>query len=109
MASCPKIERCVLGDGSVLPIIETLGRRVIREIDPMSVEGRTLLGEGQVALWSDDGARVEVAPIQQVLDRMRTAVREKREAYPDLPAWTSHHDQVLKSIGRMKRTLKPRA
>lgn len=42
----------VCGDGRILPIIESVGRRFIREIDPSSHEGRRLLGEGRVALWS---------------------------------------------------------
>src|SRR2546426_6023171 len=99
----------VLGDGRILPIIETLGRRVLREIDPLSSEGRSLLDAGRVTLWYDDGARVETAPIQQVLDRLRSAVRVRRDAYPKVPRWTAHHDKLLKSIGRMKRSLKPRS
>lgn len=98
----------VLGDGTILPIVEKLGRRVLREIDPLSSEGRSLLDSGRVTLWYDDGASVETAPIQQVLDHLRSAVLVRRDAYPKVPRWTDHHDQVLKSIGRMKRTLKPR-
>jgi hypothetical protein len=98
----------VLGDGKVFPIVETLGRRVLREIDPLSSEGRSLLDAGKVTLWFDDGARAEMAPIQVVLDKLQSAVRQRRDVYPEMPRWTAHHDQLLKSIGRMKRTLKPR-
>src|SRR5262245_66252985 len=82
----------ILGDGQVLPIIETLGRRMLREIDPMSSEGRSLLDEGKVTLWYDDGARVETAPIQQVLDRLRSTIRARRDVYAKVPRWTAHHD-----------------
>ena len=98
----------MLGDGHILPIVETLGRRVIREIDPLSALGRTLLDSGRVTLWYDDGARVETAPIQTVLDRLRSSVLRSRSTYSKVPRWTTHHDELLKSIGRMKRTLKPR-
>src|SRR5438093_2853868 len=98
----------VLGDGRILPIVEKLGRRVLREIDPLSPEGRSLLDSGRVTLWYDDGACVDTAPIQEVLDRLRSVVLRRRDAYPKVPRWTAHHDQILKSIRRMKRTLKPR-
>ena len=98
----------VLGDGKVFPIVETLGRRVLREIDPLSAEGRSLLDAGKVTLWIDDGARAEAAPIQKILDELQSAVRQRRDVYPEIPRWTAHHDQLLKSIRRMKRTLKPR-
>ncbi len=42
----------VSGDGRVLPILESVGRRLIREIDPASPEGQRLLESGRVALWS---------------------------------------------------------
>src|SRR5678816_1344714 len=92
----------VLGDGKVFPIVETIGRRVLREIDPLSAEGRSLLDAGRVTLWFDDGARAETAPIQKILDELQSTVRQRRDAYPGMPRWTDHHDQLLKSIGRMK-------
>jgi len=98
----------VLGDGRILPIVETLGRRLIREIDPVSVEGRSLLDSGRVTLWFNDGASVRMAPIQQVLDQIHSEARRRREAYPGMPSWTAHHDKVLKSIGRAQRTYKSR-
>jgi len=98
----------ILGDGRILPIVETMGRRLIREIDPMSAEGRNLLDTGMVTLWFDDGASVMTAPIQQVLARIQTSVRQRRDAYPGISRWTAHHDEVLRSIGRVKRTLRSR-
>ena len=47
----------VTGDGRVLPIVESLGRRLLREIDADSPEGRRLLAEGRVMLWADEGGR----------------------------------------------------
>jgi hypothetical protein len=52
------------GEGRVLPIVESVGRRVLRQIDPQSIEGRSLLGKGKVAIWSDRGrgARRRLSP-----------------------------------------------
>ena len=43
--------------GRVLPIVETVGRRVLREIEAESREGARLLQEGRVELWTDGGTR----------------------------------------------------
>ncbi|HEY3176468.1 MAG TPA: hypothetical protein VGK94_12000 [Candidatus Polarisedimenticolia bacterium] len=105
----PEVEytAAVCGDGRVLPITATVGRRLVAEIDPLSREGRELLTTGVVKLYYDDGARAEKAPIQEILDRLRSGVKGRRDAHADLPGWAAHHDRVLRSIGRMKRTLKP--
>jgi len=97
----------VCGDGRVLTISQMCGRRLIREIDPLSSQGRSLLAAGQVTLFYDDGRRVQTAPIDDVLGCMESDTRVRRDAYPHLSEWTSHHDRVLKSIVRMKRRLDP--
>ncbi|HKY31315.1 MAG TPA: hypothetical protein VJV23_02180 [Candidatus Polarisedimenticolia bacterium] len=96
----------VLGDGRVLPIHETLGRRHLRDIEPLSAEGRRLLSAGRVTLWYEDGSRAEAAPIRDVLDRIASRAAERRGDYPQVQAWTDHHDRVLRSIGRMKKVMK---
>lgn len=103
-----KYTAAVCGDGRIMPIVETLGRRQLREIDPLSVEGRDLLMSGDVTLCTDDGARVETAPIGDVLARLRTTTQVRRNAYPELPRWTQHHDLLLRNIRRMQRAFKPR-
>jgi hypothetical protein len=97
----------VCGDGRVLPITATVGRHLVAEIDPLSHEGRHLLTSGFVTLCYEDGARAEKVPIQMVLDRLSSSLKSRRDAYPTLPGWAVHHDQVLRSIGRMKKSLKP--
>lgn len=97
----------VCGDGTILPITESLGRRHLREIDPLSSQGRDLLRRGRVTLCYEDGSRVETAPIQEVLDRMLSLTRRRRDTHPELQRWTRHHDRVLRSINRMKTRLKP--
>jgi hypothetical protein len=64
----------LMGDGSVLPIEERLGRRLLRTIEPDSNEGRRLLRDGRVVLrretdeWSGS--------IQDALDRLEREARE---------------------------------
>ncbi|MGH9870139.1 MAG: hypothetical protein ACREAA_18505 [Candidatus Polarisedimenticolia bacterium] len=91
----------VLGDGQVLPIEERVGRRLIRAIEPLSREGRSLLVSGQVMLWHDDGARHGLAPIAEVLESQASRALALRGAHPGVPA--AHHDGTLRRIGRMKK------
>ena len=96
----------VLGDGGVLPIVERVGQRVIREIEPLSREGRSLLKSGRVTLWHEDGARHEAAPIAEILDRQALRARIARTAHAGLPVWADPGDSVLRRIGRMKKAFK---
>jgi hypothetical protein len=80
-----------------MPITESLGRRRLREIDPLSSTGRRLLSSGHVTLCYANG-RIEQATIQDVLDRLDSIARHDRAVHPDLQPWTSHHDRVLESI-----------
>ncbi len=97
----------VLGDGRIMPIVETLGRRQIREIDPLSSDGRRLLADGHVTLCWEDGQRVEARPVVDVLDTLQSSARSRRDSGPGIPGWTVHHNRVIRSIGRMKRILRP--
>jgi hypothetical protein len=107
-ASVTHYSTMVLGDGSILPIVESLGKRQLREIDPLSVEGRQLLANGRVRLCYEDGRCVEAVPIQDVLERLDSVTRLQRGAYPShVKGWTRHHDRMLRHIGRMKRKLRP--
>jgi hypothetical protein len=48
-----RYQAAVLGTGEILNIVESIGRRQLRNIDPAGREGRRLLAEGQVHLWGD--------------------------------------------------------
>ncbi|HYR69212.1 MAG TPA: hypothetical protein VER77_04970, partial [Candidatus Dormibacteraeota bacterium] len=56
----------VCGDGRILPITETIGRRVLREIKPEGREGRKLLASGSVTLWTTDGRRYRNHPVDRL-------------------------------------------
>jgi len=98
----------IMGDGSILPIQESIGRRLLREIDPCCSEGRRLLIQGRVSLHAADGSPIPDRRIEEVLDRLIERTRRRREAYPQFDSWTRHHDRVLESIRRMKRLLTSR-
>jgi hypothetical protein len=100
-----KYHAAVLGDGQVMPIMETLGRRQLREIDPLSREGRALLGSGRVDLWHDDGARHGAMRIGELLDLKAAQTRARLVEHPELPGWAEHHDRLLRSITRMRKVL----
>ena len=104
-AASKSYRAAVMGDGTVTPITERIGVRVIRQIEPLSAEGRALLSAGRVTLWHDDGARAEARPIGEVLDRLLLETRRLRAAHPRISGWTSHHDRVLRRIGRMRKAL----
>jgi hypothetical protein len=63
-----------MGDGSVLPIEERLGRRLLRTIAPDSQEGRQLLLGGKVILRREN--EEWAAPIHEALDRLEHEVRD---------------------------------
>lgn len=67
----------LLGDGSVLPIEERLGRRILRTIEPVSPEGRRLLGAGQVILRGESEEWRE--PIGEVLARLERKHRREMD------------------------------
>ena len=100
-----KYVAAVRGDGRVMPITEMLGRRRLREIDPLTTTGRRLLASGRVTLCYGNG-RIERATIQDVLDRLLSITAQRRAAHPDLQPWASHHDRILESIERERNRLK---
>jgi len=56
----------VCGSGRVLPIVESIGRRVVRQIDAEGSEGRRLLARGQVRLWPTDRRGSIVRPTTKI-------------------------------------------
>lgn len=98
----------IMGDGSILPIQELIGRRLLREIDPLCIEGRQLLIDGRVSLHAANGTPIRQRRIDEILDRLLTLTRHRREAYPQFDSWTRHHDRMLESIHRMKRLMTSR-
>jgi len=95
----------VCGDGTILPIIESIGRRVLREIDPSSREGRLLLAAGKVALWSDGARRVRRAPVVEVLAQIDTDLKARLAEHPGDSRWRVHHLEMARAVRRVRRDL----
>ena len=67
----------VCADGRILPITESIGRRVLREIDPAGREGRALLAAGTVTLWTSDGKPHQRPKVDDMLRQMKRAFDRK--------------------------------
>ena len=62
------------GDGTVGPIEERIGRRLVRVLDPEGSEGRGLLLRGEVELLGPDGPLGRISP-----DEARALLRARLE------------------------------
>jgi hypothetical protein len=89
----------LLGDGSVLPIEERLGRRILRTIEPESAEGRRLLGAGQVILRGESEEWRE--PIGEVLERLEKRHRDGLDE--DEPEACRQLESTLRALERHRR------
>jgi len=97
------------GDGSILPIEERLGRRLLRTIDPTCREGRDLLRRGWVALRTLDGKSIERTPVLRVYARLREEAEARLAERPEDAPWCQHYRSMLASIERWERSLEPGA
>ena len=93
------------GDGSVLPIEERLGRRLMRTIDPASAEGRDLLRRGWVSLRTPEGRNIEGRPLPEVYARLRDEVEARLAERPDDESWRLHFDSLRQTIERWQQLL----
>jgi hypothetical protein len=92
-------------DGAILPITESIGRRVIRVIDPEGREGRLLLSAGKVTLWSSDGRKLPRLPVDQLLHRMQADLKEKLSEHPRDRRWEEHFRGLARSVSRSRSRL----
>jgi hypothetical protein len=88
----------VCGDGRILPIVEYIGRRVIREIDPRSREGRALLESGFVALWREGADAPRRVPLGKLLEEMKADVKAGLAGHPGESRWLAHQRGLAKSL-----------
>jgi hypothetical protein len=95
----------VCGDGRVLPIVESIGRRVVREIDPEGREGRRLLADGKVTLRSADGRLSSRVPVGQFLTRMKEEISGRASEHPRDRQWKRHCLEIARSVSRSRARL----
>jgi len=95
----------VCGDGRILPIVESIGRRVVREIDPEGREGRRLLAAGQVTLRSADGRTSCRVPVDQFLREMKAQISGRASEHPRDRRWGQHCRELARSVSRSRARL----
>lgn len=95
----------ICGNGRILPIVESIGRRVLREIDPASSEGREILRSGRASLWSEDGTRLGRIPVERALRDLEARVRQQRAEHAEVPRWRRHHSKIAASVARSRKDL----
>jgi len=95
----------ICGDGRILPIVESIGRRVLREIDPASSEGRAILRSGDASLWSEDGRRLGRIPVEKALRDLEKRVRAHKAEHEDVARWRTHHARIAAAVARSRKDL----
>ena len=72
----------VFPTGEIPEILETIGRRVMRSIDPCSREGRRLLASGQVRFWRGTGGAAEAVEVGDLFRSLKAEARSEHEHHP---------------------------
>jgi|SRR5262245_18852793 len=95
----------IRSDGSVLPIEERLGRRLLRTLPPDSPEGRHLLRRNCVSLLTADGRHLGGMSIEDVYDHLRAETAMRLAEKPRDPDWRRRCKDTLVTIERWHRAL----
>jgi hypothetical protein len=95
----------IRSDGSVLPIEERLGRRLLRTLPPDSPEGRQLLRKDCVTLLTADGRHLTGLTIEDVYDRLRAETAMRLAEKPRDPDWRRRCKDTLVTIDRWYKAL----
>ncbi len=92
----------VFGTGEIREIVESIGKRQVRTIDPGSREGRRLLTSGSVGLWSDGATRAKPRPVGQFLQDLKDEIERQRQRRAGEKDWDRHCRGRLASIERWR-------
>ena len=92
-------------DGTLLPIEERLGRRLLRTLQPECRQARELLQKGRVNLVAADGRTFKGMRIEDVYDRLGAELRERLAVSPASAAWRASCRASLETLARRKRAL----
>jgi len=95
----------IRNDGTVLPIEERLGKRLLRTLAADSREGQGLLKRGFVTLKSPEGESFSGVPMEAILERLSRETSEKLARHAEDPEWQRRYRERLQTIGRFKRSL----
>jgi hypothetical protein len=95
----------IRSDGAMLPIEERLGRRLLRSLQPESLEARRLLHDGAVAFVMPDGTALSGLPIAAVYERLAAETAAHRPVSHGTPGARRASRETLAAIQRWKRAL----
>lgn len=95
----------IRSDGSLLPIEERLGRRLLRTLPADSQEGRQLLRKDCVVLLTADGRHLAGLSIEDVYERLRSETTIRLAERPGDPEWRRRCKDALVTIERWHKAL----
>jgi hypothetical protein len=95
----------IRSDGSLLPIEEKLGRRLLRTLPADSNEGRRLLRKDCVSLTTAEGRALAGFSIEDVYQKLRTQTAQRLAERPRDPDWRRRCQDTLVTIERWYRAL----
>ena len=95
----------IRADGTLLPIEERLGRRLLRSLAPEARESRALLRTARVRFVTSGGTTYTGLPLNTVYDRLCAETRVRLAERPRNSQWRSSCLSALASIQRRKRSL----
>ena len=71
----------VFPTGEIPEILETIGRRRMRSIDPCSREGRTLLASGRVRFWLEPQKAPEAVGVRDLFRHLQAEARAEHNRH----------------------------
>src|SRR2546428_14196107 len=105
---CQKTYFAVIrADGTILPIEERLGRRLLRTLSPNTREALDLLRRDCVTLLTSDGRVLAGMSVGSVYDRLWHETRAKLAERRGDAEWRRRCREGLDNIHRWRRALPP--
>ena len=95
----------ICSDGTLLPIEERLGRRLLRTLPPDCREARGLLKQGCVDLLTSDGRMLSGMTIDAVYRRLSSETSARLSENEANNEWRRRCRETLENIERWKRIL----
>ena len=100
-----KYRAFVLDDGTLLPIEERVGRRLLRTVPPNSREGRALVEEGLVSFVGSEGRAFAGTGFDEILERLARKAAGRLVRRDCAPETKKSCREALMKIDRIRRAL----
>ena len=106
-ASPYRYTAAVFGTGQIREIVESIGVRIVRTLDPKGREGRRLLNDGRVGLWRISPSNATPCPVTDFLDNLGEEVEQQRGRHADDERWKQHCAHRLETIRSWRQIYTP--